>query len=284
MRRALVPAAVAVVIAAAAFLPSGAGAGGGANVTVLHGIGPAPSTVDVYLGGTDATEWDLLLPAVDYGQSADLGVVPTGGYNVLICLADESPAETIESCPTSAVNGNGGTNVDVPASGDVTLVAAYAGPDEPAPGRPTVVAFVNDVSCYQPGEGRLGARHAAAAPAVDILVDGDPVLEDVVWGVGADLPVPAGDHEVEVRLASDGTTVLGPTTVSVAEGELLVLYAVGNPQFEAAFDVLTTTTALEACPVETTTTTEPGETTTTSIPPTPAPPASPQPAPATFTG
>jgi hypothetical protein len=286
MKRVFVLVATAAVIAGLAFLPSGAGAGGGANVTVLHGIGPAPSTVDIYLGATDATEWDLLLEAVDYGQSADLGVVPAGGYNVLICAAVTDPAATVSSCPEGAVNGNSGTNAEVPASGDVTLVAAYAGPDEPAAGRPTVVAFVNDVDCYEAGDGRLGARHAATAPAVNILVGGDPVLEDVVFGQGADLTVPAGDYEVEIQLASDDSTVLGPTTVTVNEGELLVLYAVGNPQQDANFDVLTTTHQLEPCPVETTTTTAPEETTTTSTtaPPVAPPPAQPQAQPATFTG
>jgi hypothetical protein len=269
---------LAVMIFAAG--PSDAGEAAGAEVSVLHGIGPAPSTVDIYLGPADATEWDLLLADVSYGDLAALGTVAAGNYNALVCNAVAPPEETIAACAAGAVNGNTGTNFVVPASGSITLVAAYSGPDTATAGRPTVVGYTNDVSCVDEGDGRLGARHAATAPAVDVLVDGTVVLADVVWGAGADLTVPAGTYEVEIQLSSDGTTVLGPVDVDVAEQELLVLYAVGNPQFEAAFDVLVQSIELPACPPPPTTTT----TTAPPVTPEPATPAVPVTATPTFTG
>lgn len=272
MKRVIAAAMGTLLLAALAFLSSSADAGGGATVSVLHGIGPAPQTVDIYLGPTDATEWDLLLESVDYGDLAELGTVPGGGYNVLICTDEPGPADDpITGCvePASparfAVNGNFGTNITIPDSGNVTIVASYSDPEF---GRPTVQVFENDVSCYEAGDGRLGARHAATLDPVDVLVDGEVVLDGVAWGEGADLDVPAGDYEVEIQLDADNSTVLGPTTVTVEEGQLLVLYAVGNIQFDANPDVLTQTIDLDPCPVETTTTS------TTTPPAPPAPPVS----------
>jgi len=296
----LVALAGALVVVAS---PSGAGATG-ATVSVLHGIGPAPSTVDVFVGGTDATEWDLLLEGLEYSELVDIGQLPGGGYNILICEAVPGPPDTITECPVvgggavarAAVNGNFGTNIEIPASGNVTVVAAYAGLDEPAPGRPTVTVFENDVDCYDAGQGRLGARHAAAAPDVDVLITAEPgpiTISDVAFGEGLDADLDAGPATMEIVLASDDSNVLGPDDTPVVEGQLKIEYVVGNPQFEAGFALLEQLIDLEPCAVDTTTTTtestttsttEPDETTTTTSTTIPAPVPSPQPLTPVYTG
>jgi serine protease inhibitor ecotin len=296
----LVALAGALVVVAS---PSGAGSAG-TTVAVLHGLGPAPSTVDVYVGETDATEWDLLLEGLNYSELVEVGPLAGGGYNILLCNAVAGPAETITECPgmdgtvvKAAVNGNFGTNIEIPASGNVTVVAAYSGPDGPAAGRPTVTVFENDVDCYEAGQGRLGARHAAAAPDVDVRITAEPgpiTISDVAFGEGLDADLDTGPASMEVVLASDESNVLGPTDTPVVEGQLKIEYVVGNPQFEAGFALLEQLIDLEPCRVETTTTTtesttttsttEPEETTTTTSTTIPAPVPSPQPLTPVYTG
>lgn len=304
MKRTAIACCLVALAGALVVLSPPSGAGTGTTVSVLHGIGPAPSTVDVFVGGTDATEWDLLLDGFEYGELVDIGQLPGGGYNILICTSVDSPPDSVTECPTedeggaavarAAVNGNFGTNIDIPASGNVTVVAAYAGLDEPASGRPTVTVFENDVDCYDEGQGRLGARHAAAAPDVDVLITAEPgpiTVSDVAFGEGADADLDAGPATMEIVLASDDSNVLGPEDTPVVEGQLKIEYVVGNPQQQADFALLEQLIDLEPCPVDTTTTTtesttttsttEPEETTTTTTRPTPSP--SPVPSPQAYT-
>ena len=63
-------------------------------------------------------------------------------------------------------------NADLPAGGNVTLVAHLD-----ASGKPTITPFVNDVSSVPAGQARLVVRHTAAAPAVDVLAGGTPVVQ-----------------------------------------------------------------------------------------------------------
>ena len=60
----------------------------------------------------------------------------------------------------------------LPAGGNVTLVAHLS-----ESGQPTITPFVNDVSSVAAGQARLVVRHTAAAPAVDVLAGGKPVIQ-----------------------------------------------------------------------------------------------------------
>jgi len=250
----------------------------GPGITIVHGIGPAPQTVDVYLGGTDASEWELVLPGFEFGriETADL---PAGGYNVLICTAAGAPAETITSCAnngSSAVNGNSGTNVDVVEGVSELWIAAYG---EPGFGRPVVAEVPVDLDCVEAdAPARVTAVHAATAPEVDVLAAPEgsepaPVVEDLAWGGSAALDVPAGLYDVAVEL-TDGTPVLEVPGAELAGGYNTVAVVVGNPQFDAVFVPVILRFPLEECVVPTTQTTV---TPTTA----PAPRATAQP---TFTG
>jgi hypothetical protein len=242
-------------------------AAGTSKVNVLHGLKPmsGDAAVDVYLGAKDATSWNLGFSNFLYGQNKDLGDVAAGDINVLLCAHAANPLPTIAGCADNsqpAVNSNAGTNLTVPDGKNVTLVAAYG--TEPA-GRPTVLAFDNDVSCVANATtGRLSAAHAAYAPPVDILVDGTDTFTNVSPGGQGNKDVPPGAYDVAVEL-TDGTPVISEPDVAVAGAQVTKAFVVGSQGLDAnePFDVLVLTRPLEICPAPTTTT-------TTTAPPPPA--------------
>jgi hypothetical protein len=270
---------LAVVGLLVALTPAVAGAGapaptGGPGITIVHGIGPAPQPVDVYLGETDAEVWELALPDFQFGEVITIPVgdgedeLPAGGYNVLICApAAAVPTEFIASCQdngSEAVNGNFGTNVDAEEGVDEMWIAAYG---EPGFGRPTVLEVEVDLDCVEAdAPARVTAVHAATAPEVDVLaapagVDPVPVIEDLAWGESDSLDVPEGSYDVAVEL-TDGTPVLEVPDFELEGLVNTAAIAVGNPQFDAAFDVLVITFPLEECTTPTTPTTAAPTTTT----------------------
>ena len=234
-------------------------------INVIHGIGEGDNPVDVYVGaGASPTEWNLTVEDLVYGELAEVGDIPAGTYNVLVCNAAVAPADTINACPSGAVNSNAGNEVVVEAGLEYALVAAYGGPETEAPGRPIVAAYELEVSCLETATtARAQGLHAAAAPTVDITANGDIVFNDVSFGESAVADVPAGTYDIGVQL-TDGTPVL-----EVADAELAALMStlavvVGNPQQEAGYEILVFTADLEVCPPSSTTTTNTTIITTTT--------------------
>lgn len=197
-------AAAAVVVATA--LPASAATTSTASLSVLHGV--PDLTVDVWLDGERAL--DDFTP----GTLAGPLDVPSGAHTLVITAADA-------------------TDVSSPAIGpvDVTLDAgtsytAVAHLDEA--GAPTATLFTNDTSAVPAGQGRLTVRHTAAAPAVDVLAGGSPVVTNLSNPDEQSLLVPAGT--VQAAIAATGTTtpVLGPTDLTIAEGANTIVYAWGS--------------------------------------------------------
>jgi hypothetical protein len=267
MRRLALLLVAALVAAIVPMSLAGAGAGPTTDVEFLHGLGNSPgdNPVDVYVGDTDATSWDLELPDQGFADFIELGFFSAGGINVLLCEAVPAPNATITGCAdndASAINGNFGTNVDIPAVASITLVAAYDGSSGGASGRPTVTPFENDITCVEPGNGRLSVANAGMAGEGDVLVDGtvegtidygDQLIGELAEGLydvtlDADVQVDSLDTPVDALVSS-------------------TIYAVGNPQFEASFQFISTTFDVPECaqPTTTTTTTPP----TTVAPQTP---------------
>jgi Domain of unknown function (DUF4397) len=124
------------------------------SVYVVHGVPNTP--VDVYVDGARALD--------DFAPGTSAGPVdlPAGARDVAIFPAD-------------AADGSGSpllsASPQLPAGGNVTLVAHLD-----AGGKPTVTPFVNDVSSVPAGQARVVLRHTAAAPAVDVLAGGSPVV------------------------------------------------------------------------------------------------------------
>ncbi|MGI9611433.1 MAG: DUF4397 domain-containing protein [Acidimicrobiales bacterium] len=124
----------------------------------------------------------------------------------------------------------------LPATGNVTAIAHLD-----AEGTPTVSVFNNDVSQIDAGEGRLTIRHAAAAPAVDVLAGDEVAFANISNGseAGADLPTGTVSASV-VPTGATEPVVIGPADLPVAEGTSLIVYAVGSLEGET-IDVITET-------------------------------------------
>lgn len=196
--------ASAALVAAAA-LPATA-ATGTASLSVLHGV--PDLTVDVWVDGTRTL--DDFTP----GSLAGPLDLPAGTHTVAITAADAADASSPAIGPV---------DLALDAGARYTAVAHLD-----AAGSPTATLFPNDTSAVPAGQGRLTVRHVAAAPAVDVLAAGSPVITNLANPDEQTLTVPAGT--VPVAVAATGTTepVLGPTDLDVAEGVSTIVYAWGS--------------------------------------------------------
>lgn len=209
--------ALFIALLVAAFGSPALAQSGAATVVVVHGIPDTP--VDVYVNG-DLTLDDFQPSTVTDGLS-----LPAGSYQVDIRVADAAADDEPVLSGTA----------DVPAGANVSLVAHLD-----AEGSPALTPFVNDVSRTAPGEGRLTVRHTAAAPAVDILAGGSPVLQGVTNGQEGTLNLPPGTVAAAVALAGTTEPVIGPADVPVQEGTLTIVYAIGSAE-DGTLDVLVQT-------------------------------------------
>lgn len=258
-------AAAGLALAAALVIPATAtsAAPGDAALTIFHGLGPAPNSVDIYVDGA------LLAAGVDFGDSLE-AELPAGTYTVEVCGAVDPAPDPLpaEGCEVSANFPNGGVDLTVENNTSYTVVAQFAGTGATT-GRPTLVAYENDLSCVTAGDGRISFIHAATAPDVDVLFDGDVVFDDVapesapqsidVTGTAA------ADIAMLIEIAADGTDLFDTTITQTPAGFNYTLIFVGNPQQDAIYTLIDTNYALDACVPPTTTTTAPAPTTT--VPP-----------------
>lgn len=199
-----VVAGAAVVLGLA--MPASASTGGSAQLSVLHGIPDTP--VDVYVNG------DLTLDDFQPGDLAGPLELPAGDYEVALTAPDAADASSPILGPAT---------VTLDAGGNYTAVAHLT-----ADGDPTLTPYVNDTSATAAGEGRLTVRHDAAAPAVDVLAGGSPVIEDLSNPEEATLNLPAGVVSASVAAAGTTDPVIGPADVNVQEGVLTIVYAWGS--------------------------------------------------------
>ena len=218
MKRTTILIAAVAVMAAAAFagpsLASNASAAATSQVYVVHGIPGAP--VDVYVDGA------LTLPDFQPKVVAGPLELPEGDHQVEIFAATPAPPD---EAPAS------GALIDqtetVPAGASVSLVANLD-----ASGAPALNAFVNDTSTVGAGMARVTVRHTAAAPGVDIDVDGTKAVSDLSNPDEAVAEIPTGSHEIAVKVAGTDTTVIGPATLDFAADTNTVVYAIGSVQDE----------------------------------------------------
>lgn len=208
--RPLVGAAAGAILLAALAAPStalAATAGGNAQLAVLHGIPDVP--VDVWVDGTltlDDFQPTTLSPTLS---------LPAATYSIAV-----TPPDATSSTDRVII---GPADVTLTAGGNFTGVAHLA-----ADGTPTLTPYVNDVSRTAAGQGRLTVRHTAAAPAVDILANGTPVITNLVNPGEEILNLPAGT--ISASVAATGTTdpLIGPADVAVQEGVNTIVYAIGS--------------------------------------------------------
>lgn len=193
---------------AAAFsaVPASAADSDTAKLSVLHGVPDTP--VDVYVNGT------LTLDDFMPGMLAGPLDLPGGNYQLAITAADAPDASAPIIGPVSA---------DLAAGGNYTAVANL---DES--GKPTANLFTNDTSVVDPGKARLTVRHVAAAPAVDVLANGSPVIEGLTNPNEKALTVDAGTVSASVAAAGTTEPVIGPADLALAEGTNTIVYAWGS--------------------------------------------------------
>lgn len=201
--RAVLAAAGVLAATGAATLP--AQAASTATVTVVHGIPNTP--VDVYVDGkraiSDFTFKTVTDPISLPAGSHDIQVRPAGAASGSKPILELSP--------------------DLPAGANATVVAYLN-----ASGKPALKPFVNPTTAVPGGMGRLVVRHTAAAPAVDVLAGGKPVITKLTNPNEKMLMVPAGT--VSASVAATGTTkpVIGPVDLPIESGRTLVVYAIGS--------------------------------------------------------
>ena len=182
-----------------------AGAQDGARIHLIHGI---PDTdVDVEAGGANVFE------GFSFGDTQDLSALAGTTLEGL----------KVKAAGTDTVAIDAG-DVALPASGNYTVIAHLD-----ANGNPKLSVFENDVSTIDAGKGRLTVRHTAAAPAVDVLAGGSAVFSNVANGAGGTADVDAGT--ISASVVPTGETepvVIGPADLTIAEGQHLLVYAVGS--------------------------------------------------------
>ena len=128
-----------------------------ADLSVLHGV--PGLVVDVWVNG------ERTLDDFEPGALAGPLELPAGTYTVAITAADAAD----DSAPAIGP-------VDLPlAAGTSYTAVAHLDAD----GNPTASLFTNDTTTTAAGQGRLTVRHVAAAPAVDVLAGGSPVITNL---------------------------------------------------------------------------------------------------------
>jgi hypothetical protein len=228
---------LATALVAGGFLGLTAGsgaAGGSAKVTIVHGI-PSVGPVDVCADGST-----VLVSDVSFKGVATIDV-PAGTYDLTVKAHAATPCTG-----AVAITLDGAT---IPAGANLSVVAALTG------GSPKLDVFENDIDPVAAGSGRVAVYHAANAPAVDVLVNGNPGLSDIAPGAtrSADLPTAAYDFGV-VAAGTTSPVLLDLPGVTVPAGTLLQVFAVGQPgNADEPFQVITHALGLSVTAASTTT-------------------------------
>jgi hypothetical protein len=197
--------AVAALALGVALFAAPAGAQDDARIHLIHGI----PGVDVDV----ASDGAVVFEGFAFGDTQDLSAL----------AGTTLPSLQVLVAGTSDVAIDAG-DVALPASGNYTIIAHLD-----ADGAPALAVFENDTSTIAAGEGRLVVRHAAAAPAVDILANGEVAFAGVVNGAEGKVDLAVGTVSAEVVPAgTTGDPVIGPADLPIADGASLTVYAVGS--------------------------------------------------------
>jgi hypothetical protein len=202
-----------------------AGAQETGTVYVVHGIPDTP--VDVYVDGA------IALDDFQPGTSAGPVDLPAGSREVTVFPADSDGSGDPLLSATA----------DLGAGDDVTLAAHLT-----EAGEPTITPFVNDVSTVPAGQARLVVRHTAAAPAVDVLAGGAPVVSGLTNPDQEALEVPAGTVSAAVAAAGTTEPVIGPADLDLAEGTATFVHAIGSLEAGNLSLVVVTVDGLHSAP------------------------------------
>jgi hypothetical protein len=197
---------------------------GNATVTVIHGINGTDLGLDEELPVT------VTATSANGSASASLGfrdqvtVSLAAGPTDLAVFLDATPP--VEADPTPILS----ASATLVAGKNYTAIAHLD-----ASGAPALSLFENDISSVTLREGKVAARHTAAAPAVDIrlatlrTIRTPTLIEDVVNGDStAFLTVPVNLYFAAVSPAGVLLPVIGPSRVVIRPRTAVIVYAVGS--------------------------------------------------------
>ena len=189
---------------------------GNARVNVVHTVPDAPA-VDVAVTGGD-----VLVPGLEFPNASDFLEVPAGTYDLEVRVAGTEDV----ALPLPGVELNAGSLYNVYAIGTLEtglfpfviatpLHAASADSATPMMG---MAACTMALGIGAEGDACINVVHASPdAPAVDVYLDGALALEGLEFGnFSGWVPVPAGDHQVQVTPAgeaADAAVIDAPVTV-----------------------------------------------------------------------
>ena len=189
-----------LVVAAA----QGATAAEPASVTVVHGLRGLVADVQV--------DGKVVLKGFAEERSTDPLPIPAGSHRIVVRSARDAAGPPVID-----------TTIDLVAGESRSLVAHL---DDQ--GKPALTSFRNDDAPIPAGQGRVVLRNTAAAPSVQIVVDGKPLGAAVGSGAATDVLLPAKAHTVAVQAPGGGATLLGAQTVEVPAGSSTLLYLIGS--------------------------------------------------------
>ena len=177
-----------------------------ATVTVIHAV-PAEDgfPADVYLNG------DLIIDGFVFEAASESFSVPAGAAELQVFAEGADPAT---DSPAVAAQ------VTLEAGVDYSVVAQLI--DD----APVLSVFVNDTSRVEMGQARLTVRQTSGVGDIDVSLDGDSLFEGLRQATDATANLAAGTHDVSFLAMGE---ILAEQSVSLDEGALLVLYAVGSP-------------------------------------------------------
>jgi hypothetical protein len=192
----------------AALLPAlGAAAQQGqARLRVVHASPDAPS-VDVWVNGSVAIS-DLA-----FSEATDYVMLAPGEYQIQVTATGGAAADAVID---ATVTLEAGTDYTVAAVGQLASI-------EP-------LVLIDDNSAPAAGKAHLRVVHTSPdAPAVDVAVDGGPILiSNLAFKSAADyLPVDAGVYDLVVRPTGSDTTVLEISGFKADAGTVYTVFAVG---------------------------------------------------------
>ncbi len=219
---------VAPATSAVSLVPEGGMKASQAAVQVLHGVPGAQ--VDVYVDGK------ALTTGFKTGEIAGPVKLTAGSYDVALFAADpKAPLASADRTDKPLL----AQKVAVGAE-PATLVAHL---DDK--GQPTLTPFKEDLSPVAPGQSRVVLRNLMADGPVDASVNGT-IVGTIAAGEVASAVVPAGTAKVEF-LGDDGK-ILTSANVTVGDGELASLSAIGAPASSTAQIVIERFTGLSTAP------------------------------------
>ena len=223
--------------------------------TLVHGI--VGTTVDVVVDGT------VVVNDLAPGATADLTTY-AGQTLTDVEVQDASDQSVLISVP----------ELDIPDSGNWSFVAMLD-----AGGTPRLASFQNNVAAVDVGSARLTVRHAAAAPAVDVIIDGQRPVTNLTNGASQELTLPVGTISGAQLALAGGDPIANIGDITLNADTNTILYVIGDadanniafvqqvvalPAPATTTTVAGSTTTTDPNASTTTTTTDPNATTTTS--------------------